>query len=554
MRILIVGGYGTFGGRLATLLKDAALEIVVAGRSLAAAQAFCAQMHGRAALIPAKFDRDTDLDAQLARWSPSMLVDASGPFQVYGADAYRLIEACIDRGIHYLDLADGADFVAGVAALDERAKARGLFVLSGVSSFPVLTSAVVRRLAGNAKQLESVTAGIAPSPHAGVGFNVIRAIAGYAGEPVRLRRAARDDVAFGLIEQRWKTIAPPGHLPLKRRMFSLIDVPDLRALPAQWPELRDVWVGAAPVPLVFHRMLVALSWLRRLRLLPSLARIAGLMHFVTRNFRWGAHRGGMFVTIKALDSDDRCFEKTWCLIAEGDSGPFIPSMAAECVIRKVLGGESIPAGARAAVRDVELTDYEQLFARHRIVTGVRTELTPDASLFERVLGAMWNELPEQLRALHRVGAQRTASGIATVIRGKGWMAYLAAWMFGFPSTAQDIPISVSFEPTSARERWTRRFADREFHSELSAGRGAEEGLLIERFGPFSIALALVWESPRLKFIVQGWRIGPIPLPRWLAPVSETYESAEQERFNFDVGISHPIAGLLVRYRGWLIPQ
>ena len=144
--------------------------------------------------------------------------------------------------------------------------------------------------------------------------------------------------------------------------------------------------------------------------------------------------------------------------------------------------------------------------------------------------------------------------MATVVRGTGGLARLLARKFGFPQSGNDIPSRVSFAPSPTRERWTRRFGTREFHSELSAGVGEEEGLLIERFGPIHIALALVWEPPRLKFIVRHWRFGRIPLPLWLAPISETHECAEQGRFKFDVGISHPIAGLLVRYHGWLAPQ
>ena len=52
--------------------------------------------------------------------------------------------AALALGIHYLDLADGSDFVEGIAQFDAAARARGVFVLSGVSSFPVLTAAVVR--------------------------------------------------------------------------------------------------------------------------------------------------------------------------------------------------------------------------------------------------------------------------------------------------------------------------------------------------------------------------------------------------------------------------
>ena len=146
LRVLILGGYGTFGGRLARLLADEArLTLIIAGRSLERAEAFCAALPAQATLIPAAFDRDGDADAQLAALAPDIVVDASGPFQVYG-DPYRVVRAAIARGIGYLDLADGSEFVKGIAQFDAAARERGVFVLSGVSSVPVLTAAVVRRL------------------------------------------------------------------------------------------------------------------------------------------------------------------------------------------------------------------------------------------------------------------------------------------------------------------------------------------------------------------------------------------------------------------------
>ncbi len=47
-RVLVLGGYGTFGGRLARLLADEPrLTLIVAGRSLEAAQSFCASVEAR---------------------------------------------------------------------------------------------------------------------------------------------------------------------------------------------------------------------------------------------------------------------------------------------------------------------------------------------------------------------------------------------------------------------------------------------------------------------------------------------------------------------------
>lgn len=136
MKILILGGYGVFGGRLAELLADmSSLEILVCGRSLARAEAFCAAWRGQAQLRPLMLDRGDIADA-LPIHKPDLVVDASGPFQTYGSACYCVITACIDAGIDYLDFADAADFVFGVSQFDERAKAAGVFVLSGVSSFP----------------------------------------------------------------------------------------------------------------------------------------------------------------------------------------------------------------------------------------------------------------------------------------------------------------------------------------------------------------------------------------------------------------------------------
>jgi saccharopine dehydrogenase-like NADP-dependent oxidoreductase len=165
-RILILGGYGTFGGRLAQLLADeATLTLIIAGRSAAKAEAFCAGLRSAAATVALVFDCDGDVEAQLRRISPDMVVDVTGPFQSYGADPYRVVKAALALGINYLDLADGSDFVKGIAQFNDAARSRGVFALSGVSSFPVLTAAVVRSLAQGMAQVDTIAGGIAPSPY-----------------------------------------------------------------------------------------------------------------------------------------------------------------------------------------------------------------------------------------------------------------------------------------------------------------------------------------------------------------------------------------------------
>jgi hypothetical protein len=154
--------------------------------------------------------------------------------------------------------------------------------------------------------------------------------------------------------------------------------------------------------------------------------------------------------------------------------------------------------------------------------------------------------------MHDLKDAMAAEGIATVTRGSGLLARLAAAIVGFPCAGANVPVRVDFRQENGRERWTRTFARRSFHSTQEAGRGRFEWLVCERFGPLCVGMALVLEGERLRLIVRRWSVFGIVLPLWLAPRGDAYESAEDGRFHFHVEIAHPFTGLIVGYRGWLV--
>jgi hypothetical protein len=554
LRVLIVGGYGIFGGRLVELLEDdVRLTLLVAGRSLASARKFCeGRPKAAAKLVPTLFDRTSDDTAQLAVLHAAVVVDASGPFQAYGSNGYRLVEHCIKCGVHYLDLADGSDFVAGIGKYDAAARAAGVFVLSGVSSFPVLTAAVVRRLSAGIQTIQSVRGGIAPSPYAGVGLNVIRAIASYSGQRIPLKRRGRSTTGRPFTESMWFVIAVPGRIPLRSKRFSLVGVPDLRALAELWPQATDVWMGAGPVPVPLHWALTGLAWLVRIHVLPNLSWMAGAMHFVTNHARWGEHRGGMFVEVSGQSASGDSVVREWHLLAEGDDGPLIPCMAVEAVIRKALAGDPPPAGARTAISDVDLASYEALFARRSIYTGVR-ERAPEraTSLYERILGQSWAQLAPEIRQLHSVTSVSSFTGRCTVERGRNPLAWLIATLIGFPQAGAEQNIGVQLTADGGRERWVRTCGGRTFSSVQLPGRGRSAWLVRERFGPISADMALVVDGQTLHYIVRRWALLGVSMPLFFGPRSTAVEYAMEGRFGFDVAISHLFTGLIVRYRGML---
>jgi len=144
MKVIVLGGYGVFGGRLARFLLADGLRVIVAGRSMKNAQAFT--------------------DAHGGEVPGDVLVDAAGPFQGY-AD-YAVSRLAVDCGCHALDLSDDAAFTTGISDLDAAAKAAGVAVLSGVSTVPALSSAAVEALRVGLDEITLIESAILPGNRA----------------------------------------------------------------------------------------------------------------------------------------------------------------------------------------------------------------------------------------------------------------------------------------------------------------------------------------------------------------------------------------------------
>src|SRR5262249_38099497 len=135
----------------------------------------------------------------------------------------------------------------------------------------------------------------------------------------------------------------------------------------------------------------------------------------------------------------------------------------------------------------------------------------------------------------------------------GMLARLIGAMFGFPRAGKQIPVLVRFAVSDGRETWRRTFGGRSFASVQEAGRGRSEWLLSERFGPFRFGVALVMEEQRLRLVVRNWSVLGVPLPRSWSPQRDAFEFVDDGKFGFDVTIGQKLTGLIVRYRGWLVP-
>ena len=537
-RILVLGGYGGFGARLTRRLLARGHTVLVAGRNLDKAEAFCV---GLERAEPVVADRNGDLALVLAKTAPDLVIDAAGPFQ--GSD-YRVPLCCVRAKIPYLDLADARGFVTGIADLNGQASEASIAVVAGASSVPALSGAVARQLATGLDRVFSVETAISASKRATQGASVVAAILSYLGKPIRLWRGRRWSRGYGWQELVRETFALSDGAKLTGRWLALADVPDLDLLPEILPGRPAVIFRAGTESALQTVGLWLLGWPVQWFGVAGLERAAPVLVGLQRlTQRFSTDRSGMSVRLKG-ETNGALVERQWTLIAFDGDGPEIPTLAAVILAEGILANKVAP-GAQPAHRMLSLDAFEPLFAtlslRHEIV---ERRLPPP--LYARVMGERYHALPWMVRAMHAVCGDLGASGEATVTGGQNALARTIGAVMRFPK-AGVYPLHVAFAERDGIERWTRRFDDQAFSSELSE----RDGHLVERFGPLRFTFDLPSDQHGLEMHLRRWSFLRIPLPLALAPQGIAREWEEQGRFRFDVPITLPLVGRIVHYAGWL---
>jgi len=534
--VIVLGGYGGFGARLSKRLAADGWAVLVAGRNGAAAKHLAAELPNARPLV---VDRTADLRPVLEVHRPFLLIDAAGPFQGSG---YQVAEACIACGVHYIDLADARDFVCGIGRLDAAALAAGVAVVSGGSSVPALSGAVIAELAQGMAEVCSVETSISASNRATAGASVAAAILSYVGKPVRLWRGRRWRQETGWHRLHHETYRVPGRLPI-RRLVALADVPDHDIVPSTVPGKPATTFRAGPEFAFQLLTLWLLSWLVKWGWVRSLSPFARwLLPLQRLSARFGTDRSAMTIAVKGI-ADGEPVVRRWTLVAENGDRPEIPTIAAH-VLANALAADHLAPGARHAASEVALRDFDPHFDRLAIFRAV--ESLPYLPLYRRVIGPAYAAMPKPVRAMHDLVGDAGARGTATVRRGRSLPARIVCTVMRFPPEgAHDL--HVSFEERDGTERWTRDFAGHAFTSELSQ-RGER---LVERFGPMRFSFDLPADTSGLRMAMRGWSIFGVPMPLWLAPRSEAREWAEGEDFCFDVPIALPGIGTVVHYSGRL---
>jgi len=339
-RVAVLGGYGVFGSRIAaSLARHPELELIVAGRNAAAAAALTRPWpQARAFAMDANNSHDI---ARLFAERPAVVIDTIGPFQ---SRDLGLARRCIAAGIHYVDIADSRERVATIGELHAPAQDAGVLVVSGASTVPALSTAIVDELAPDPGSVLEIDVGITPGHRAPRGLATVRAILGYCGRPIPPIGARS---AFG-----WGDLERHGYpSPVGRRWLSNVDTPERALWPARYPKLRRATVKAGLEIGWMHLALSAWSRATRMRLLPAPAGFAETaLRMGDRFDRFGTYAGAMHVRVVTASGTGTATQLATIIAEQGD-GPQIPSAPSALIAKRLLGlpGYRPLAGTRGAV-------------------------------------------------------------------------------------------------------------------------------------------------------------------------------------------------------------
>ncbi|MFF7710021.1 saccharopine dehydrogenase NADP-binding domain-containing protein [Pseudomonas sp. NPDC007930] len=348
LKVWVIGAYGNFGRIVCRhLSREPGIELTLAGRNAARLEALAAALGGQ----PQRWCGDAHSPAfaeALREQRAQLVIHTGGPFQ---GQAYTVAEHCLAAGAHYCDLADCRTFVNGIGVLDAQAQAAGVALLSGCSSVPTLSSALIDEHRARFARIEHIEHGISSSAKM-PGLSTVQGVLAYAGQPILQRRGGQPQPVPG-----WQGLVLRRLPGLGWRLLANVDVPDMDLFGPRYGA-RSLSFKAGPGLMAGALANWLLAAARRLRLVDDPTPWAARLHRLgLRCERFGDGLSAMYIDCRGHGQQGQPLRLRLQLTASHDKGPEIPSCAAVALARKLAAGYRPAAGARPCVGELSVAEY-----------------------------------------------------------------------------------------------------------------------------------------------------------------------------------------------------
>ena len=344
-KVLIIGGTGHFGARISRrLAKVPSIELLISSRDQEKAAVLAQEIqsaNAKATVSGIALDQSSaEFESDIGNLAPFAVIHTAGPYQ--GQD-YRVAEACINVGSHYIDLADGRDFVNNFKLLNDAAQTSGVLLVSGASTLPGISTAVIDVLRTKLNHIAGVEISIAPAHQTPRGPGTVAAVLSYCGRPFKVLKDGNWKTIYG-----WQDMRLQKYPALGRRLSGACDVPDLSLLAEYVAGIKNVSFHAALEAPWEQISLWVMAWMTRLGLVKDWSRHVSLFSAMSEKLiTFGSVKGGMHIQLIGESSDGQPAAYTWFLTADDNHGPEIPCTPSIVLVKKLLRNELNVRGAYA---------------------------------------------------------------------------------------------------------------------------------------------------------------------------------------------------------------
>ncbi|WP_340054111.1 saccharopine dehydrogenase family protein [Pseudomonas sp. JAI120] len=352
LRVMVIGGYGNFGSIICRHLAGApGIELVVSGRHPQKLQGKVDALKTSSGRVCESWCGDAmaaGFAGVLQSMDIQLVIHTGGPFQ---GQSYAVAQHCIDAGVNYCDLSDCRTFVNGVGVLDAKARQAGVAVLSGCSSVPTLSSAIIDRYRYRFMRIDTIEHGISSSAKM-PGLSTIEGVLAYAGKPIKQLKQGQVHEVLG-----WQDLTLRRMPQLGTRVLANVDVPDMDIFAGRYGAHTLRFKAGAGLKLGGVANYLLAQALRMGIVRDHLAWAARLHRLGTWFERLGDGKSAMYIDVQGLGMHGQPLSLAVQLTALEDKGPEIPSCAAVALATKMAHGYVPEPGARPCVGEISVDEY-----------------------------------------------------------------------------------------------------------------------------------------------------------------------------------------------------
>lgn len=351
-KVMILGAAGNFGSKIAKKLAYADIPLILVGRNqqnLHILKHDIEQDYPKSSLQLVTFDIEVEITKKLHEFKPFIVINTCGPFQ---KSNYNVALASINLGIHYIDLADCRKFVNDFTLnLNNIAEQKKCLAVTGASTVPCLSSAVLEYFKPEFNSMDSLIFGITPGQRTKKGLATTASVLSYLGKQLNFYPGLKDKI-YG-----WQDLYLQAYPVIGKRWMANCDIPDLDLLPKHYG-LKFIKFSAGMESITLHFGMWLFSWLVRFKLINHLENYAEpLLKLSSLLDYFGTDEGGMHMIIRGKDKSGKSKIVKWFIIARKNHGPCIPAIPAIILTKKLIKNEINQVGAVTSIGLVTLEEY-----------------------------------------------------------------------------------------------------------------------------------------------------------------------------------------------------